>query len=66
MTREELEKKYPIVLDTQELQEKYIVQRFSAGYVEVKNKETQETGSFDFTIDYPRFYYDFRAHPNKD
>lgn len=46
------------VLTTDELTARYSVQGFCMGLCVVKNKETGEIGSFQFTH-MPRFYYNY-------
>jgi hypothetical protein len=47
---------------TEQLEAKFIVIGFGCGLVAVKDRETGEKGSFDFTSDYPRYYFDYRKH----
>ena len=46
---------------TEELQDKFEVIGFSAGYVAVKDKVTGEKGSFDFDHS-PRVYFNYVKH----
>ena len=59
MTKQELEKEYGKVYDTDQLQENFIVHSFCYGLTKVTRKSDNKRGFMDFQH-MPRFYFNFK------
>ena len=53
---------YKQVMTTAEAEEEYKFIGFGGGLVVVKRKSDGETGTLNFTPQFPRLYFDFMAH----
>lgn len=60
--REELEKKYGKVWNTQDLLEEFVSEGFLAPYVVVHRKDNGQRGTMEFQH-HPRFYFNWQPEP---